>query len=186
MFTSRAEYRLILRQDNADMRLSKIGFDAGLLPKRNYEQFELKRVAVSLELERLEQTRHGVDTLMQILRRPENTYRDLPSKNDLLSAEASQQVEIAVKYAGYISRQEIEVAKFKNMEEKQIPISFDYALVPSLRNEARQKLTKIRPVTVGQASRISGVSPSDIGLILVWLKRGDSKPKIELESETQV
>lgn len=186
MFTSRAEYRLVLRQDNADMRLSKIGFDAGLLPKRNFEQFELKRMAVSLELERLEQTRHGVDTLMQILKRPENTYHDLPSKNDLLSAEASQQVEIAVKYAGYISRQEIEVAKFKNMEEKQIPISFDYALVPSLRNEARQKLTKIRPVTVGQASRISGVSPSDIGLILVWLKRGDSKPKVELESETQV
>ncbi len=186
MFTSRAEYRLVLRQDNADMRLSKIGFDAGLLPKRNYEQFELKRMAVSLELDRLEQTRHGVDTLMQILKRPENTYNDLPSKNDLLSAEASQQVEIAVKYAGYISRQEIEVAKFKNMEEKQIPVSFDYALVPSLRNEARQKLAKIRPVTVGQASRISGVSPSDIGLILVWLKRGDSKPKVELESETQV
>jgi tRNA uridine 5-carboxymethylaminomethyl modification enzyme len=186
MFTSRAEYRLVLRQDNADMRLSKIGFDAGLLPKRNYEQFELKRMAVSLELDRLEQTRHGVDTLMQILKRPENTYNDLPSKNDLLSAEASQQVEIAVKYAGYISRQEIEVAKFKNMEEKQIPISFDYALVPSLRNEARQKLAKIRPVTVGQASRISGVTPSDIGLILVWLKRGDSKPKVEVESETQV
>ena len=186
MFTSRAEYRLVLRQDNADMRLSKIGFETGLLPKRNYEQFELKRMAVSLELERLEQTRHGVDTLMQILRRPENTYRDLPSKNDLLSVEASQQVEIAVKYAGYISRQEIEVAKFKNMEEKQIPISFDYAIVPSLRNEARQKLTKIRPITVGQASRISGVSPSDIGLILVWLKRGDSKPKAQLESETQV
>jgi tRNA uridine 5-carboxymethylaminomethyl modification enzyme len=182
MFTSRAEYRLILRQDNADMRLSQIGFDAGLLPKRNYEQFEIKKMAVNCELERLEQTRHGVDTLMQILRRPENTYDDLPSKNEQLSTEAKQQVEIAVKYAGYISRQEIEVAKFKNMEEKQIPASFDYALVPSLRNEARQKLAKIRPVTVGQAARISGVSPSDIGLILVWLKRGDSKQKLEEEA----
>jgi tRNA uridine 5-carboxymethylaminomethyl modification enzyme len=186
MFTSRAEYRLILRQDNADMRLSQIGFDAGLLPTRNYEQFEIKKMAVNCELERLEQTRHGVDTLMQILRRPENTYDDLPSQNEQLSIEAKQQVEIAVKYAGYISRQEIEVAKFKNMEEKQIPASFDYALVPSLRNEARQKLTKIRPVTVGQAARISGVSPSDIGLILIWLKRGDSKPNLEKATETQV
>jgi tRNA uridine 5-carboxymethylaminomethyl modification enzyme len=186
MFTSRAEYRLILRQDNADMRLSGIGFDAGLLPKHNFEQFELKRMSVNCELERLERTRHGVDTLRQILRRPENTYDDLPSGNEQLSIEVKQQVEIAVKYAGYISRQEIEVAKFKNMEEKQIPASFDYALVPSLRNEARQKLTKIRPVTVGQAARISGVSPSDIGLILVWLKRGDSKQKLEDASETQV
>jgi tRNA uridine 5-carboxymethylaminomethyl modification enzyme len=140
-------------------------------------------MAVNCELERLEQSRYGVDTLMQILRRPENTYDDLPSKNEQLSVEAKQQVEIAVKYAGYISRQEIEVAKFKNMEEKQIPASFDYTLVPSLRNEARQKLTKIRPVTVGQAARISGVSPSDIGLILVWLKRGDSKQKLEETTE---
>jgi tRNA uridine 5-carboxymethylaminomethyl modification enzyme len=186
MFTSRAEYRLILRQDNADMRLSKIGFEVGLLPKRNYEQFELKRMAVNCELERLEQTRIGVDTLMQILRRPENTYDSLSSRNEQLSIEAKQQVEIAVKYAGYISRQEIEVAKFKSMEEKQIPASFDYALVPSLRNEARQKLTKIRPVTVGQAARISGVSPSDIGLILVWLKRGESKLEIDRTPETQV
>lgn len=186
MFTSRAEYRLILRQDNADMRLSQIGFDAGLLPKRNNEQVELKRLAVNCELERLEQIRHGGDTLKQILRRPETTYDSLPSKDERLSAAVKQQVEIAVKYAGYISRQEIEVAKFKNMEEKQIPASFDYALVPSLRNEARQKLTKIRPVTVGQAARISGVSPSDIGLILVWLKRGDSKQKLEEATETQV
>lgn len=186
MFTSRAEYRLILRQDNADMRLSQIGFDAGLLPKRNNEQVELKRLAVNCELERLEQIRHGGDTLKQILRRPETTYDSLPSKDERLSAAVKQQVEIAVKYAGYISRQEIEVAKFKNMEEKQIPASFDYALVPSLRNEARQKLTKIRPVTVGQAARISGVSSSDIGLILVWLKRGDSKQKLEEATETPV
>ena len=177
MFTSRAEYRLVLRQDNADLRLSEIGFNCGLLSKRNYDVFTKKKAEIALELERLEKTRVGPDNLRQILRRPEITYNDLPSKNHQLTNDITQQVEISVKYAGYILRQEIEVAKFKNLEDKQIPNSFDYARVGSLRTEARQKLTKIRPLTVGQASRISGVSPSDISLLLVWLKRGESQPE---------
>ena len=109
--------------------------------------------------------------MMQLLRRPEISYRDLPQRNESLPLEVIQQVEIDVKYAGYIERQQVEVERFKGLEDKCIPTGFDYSLVPSLRSEARQKLTKIRPSTVGQASRISGVSPSDISILLVWLKR---------------
>jgi len=172
MFTSRAEYRLLLRQDNADMRLSEIGHKVGLLPERNYRKFAAKREAIATELARLENTRNGSQTLAQILRRPEVRYDDISYTNSSISEEVIQQVEIAIKYEGYITRQEAEVGKMKAFEEKQIPESFDYADVPSLRNEARQKLAKIRPATLGQASRISGVSPSDIGILMVWLKRG--------------
>ena len=172
MFTSRAEYRLLLRQDNADLRLSALGHELGLLPERNFRRFEAKRNAIEAELTRLEKTRAGSETLLQILRRPEVGYSILPNRNSDLAPEVVEQVEIAVKYAGYIDRQELEVARFKTMEDKQIPQSFDYSTVHSLRTEARQKLIKIRPATVGQASRISGVSPSDIGVLLVWLKRG--------------
>jgi tRNA uridine 5-carboxymethylaminomethyl modification enzyme len=179
MFTSRAEYRLLLRQDNADLRLSEIGHDLGLLPERNFRQFQTKQQSIQKEILRLETTREGAETLTQLLRRPELTYADLPAKNPDLSEEVIQQVEIAVKYAGYIDRQEIEVARFKTLEDKQIPGTFDYDTVHSLRTEARQKLSKIRPATLGQASRISGVSPSDIGILMVWLKRGDSRAKVE-------
>lgn len=174
MFTSRAEYRLLLRQDNADMRLSQIGYDAGLLPVRNHTLFIKKKQAVEEELTRLENTREGKDTLLQLLRRPEMSYTNLPKANVSLPASVQEQVEIIAKYAGYIDRQEAEVTKFKSMEEKQIPSGFDYLKVHSLRTEARQKLTKIKPTTIGQASRISGVSPADISVLLVWLKRGDS------------
>jgi len=98
-------------------------------------------------------------------------YEQLPGTKPPLSSEVAQQVEIAIKYAGYIQRQEAEIAKFRSLEDKQIPPAFDYDRITSLRSEARQKLCRIRPATLGQASRISGVSPSDIGILMVWLKR---------------
>jgi tRNA uridine 5-carboxymethylaminomethyl modification enzyme len=156
------------------MRLSQTGYDIGLLPERNYRIFCQKRDAVAAELNRLATTRVGTDLLETILRRPEVRYGDLPSRNDHLAPEVVEQVEIEVKYEGYIDRQELEVQKFKNLESKQIPEYFDYAQVPSLRSEARLKLQKIRPQTLGQASRISGVSPADIAILMVWLKRGQT------------
>jgi tRNA uridine 5-carboxymethylaminomethyl modification enzyme len=160
-----------LRQDNADSRLSKIGYDIGLLPERNYRKFEAKQQAVDQELHRLRETRCGSETLAQLLRRPEVHYHHLPNPNAFLPQDVIQRVEIEIKYAGYIDRQQAEVEKLRNLEDKKIPDSFNYSAVPSLRTEARQKLMKIRPATLGQALRISGVSPADIGILTVWLKR---------------
>ena len=171
MFTSRAEYRLLLRQDNADMRLSEIGHEIGLLPERNYHKFLAKKQSIENELSRLNKTSYENNFLIKILSRPEISYKDLPSRDESLPDEIVQQVEIAVKYAGYIDRQELEVQKFKKLEDKSIPGTFDFSTVPSLRLEARQKFTKIRPTTIGQAARISGVSPADISILMVWLKR---------------
>ena len=189
MFTSRAEYRLLLRQDNADARLSKIGWEIGLLPERNYECFRVKQSEIDAELARLYSTWSGSECLAQILRRPEISHKDLPQCNRHLPTEVIQQVEILVKYAGYIDRQENEVNKLKSLEHKNIPNDFDYAQVPSLRKEARQKLSSIRPVTLGQASRISGVSPADLSILLVWLKRSaktssNPEPTDSLRPET--
>lgn len=171
MFTSRAEYRLLLRQDNADTRLSQIGYDIGLLPERHYNRFKCKQEKILTELKRLTKSRFGRDTLEQLLRRPEITYQDLPHRDDSLTEEVIQQVEIAVKYAGYIERQEVETNRFKSLEEKEIPDSMDYKAIPGLRTEARLKLDSIRPNTLGQASRISGVSPADISIVMVWMRR---------------
>lgn len=171
MFTSRAEYRLTLRQDNADSRLSRLGYEIGLLPERNYRKFQEKHEAISSELARLEVTRQGSESLLQLLRRPEVSYRGLPMSNPNLPDEVVQQVEITVKYAGYIARQQAEIERFNTLENKGIPPAFDYTAVPSLRTEARQKLSSIRPKTIGQASRISGVSPADISILVVWLKK---------------
>jgi tRNA uridine 5-carboxymethylaminomethyl modification enzyme len=172
MFTSRAEYRLLLRQDNADERLSALGHDVGLLPLRNYTIYSAKRDAVAAELARLHSQRVGKDTLAQLLRRPDVSYEQLPGEKPNLPTDVIQQVEIHLKYSGYIERQETEVAKARDMEDKTIPSWINYDEIPSLRAESRQKLKKIQPRTVGQATRISGVSPSDISILLVWMKRG--------------
>ena len=172
MFTSRAEYRLLLRQDNADLRLSRLGHEVGLLPERNYRLFQAKELAIQEELARLETTRDGSHTLAQLLRRPEMNYEMLPLPKPSLSQEVIQQVEIALKYEGYIDRQHDQVVRFRTLEDKQIPDWLDYDKIQSLRTEARVKLQQIRPATLGQASRISGVSPADVGLLMIWMKRG--------------
>jgi len=140
------------------------------LPKRNFDQFKEKRLLIEGELNRLEHETFENKTLAKLLSRPEIKYKDLPDQNVKLSDEITSQVETIIKYSGYVNRQETEVVRQKKMAEKEIPKGFDYLSVPSLRIEAKQKLTNIRPRTIGQASRISGVSPADISLLLVWLK----------------
>lgn len=171
IFTSRSEFRLLLRHDNADLRLSEIGHEIDLLPDEHFRLFKDRRNKIDQEITRLRKVRIGGETLAQILRRPGIKYNDIPNRDESLSPAARDSVEIEVKYEGYIQRQVIDVERSKNAEEKIIPDDFDYEKVHSLSSEAKQKLSIIRPITLGQAARVSGVSPSDIGLIAVWLKR---------------
>jgi len=180
MFTSRAEYRLMLREDNADLRLSGIGRQLGLVDDSRWETFNRKRDAVARELERLRSTyvsagfrqRHS---LSEVLRRPEVRYADVGDPRT--TADVAAQVEVQVKYEGYIERQRAEVERRRELEALRLPEDLDFASVRGLSIEVQQKLTRYRPETIGQAARISGVTPAAISLLLVHLKRGSRRPE---------
>lgn len=193
MMTSRAEYRLLLRQDNADLRLMKIGHEIGLVDDQTYERLIWKEKAIEDEMERLEKAVVGANekvqrfltehdstplksgsTLAELVRRPELDYFTLAELDDRrpeLPYDVAEQVNINIKYAGYIKRQQQQVAQFKKLENKRLDQDFDYSEVPSLRREAVQKLNLYKPMNIGQASRISGVSPADISVLLVYLEQ---------------
>lgn len=187
MFTSRAEYRLLLRQDNADLRLSQIGWEFGLLSTSDYNRVASNKAAIAAEIRRLITTRHEQQSLAQILRRPDVSYENLPGRDARLAEDVFRQVENAIKYEGYILRQNKEAERMRSIEEKSIPLTIDFSKIPTLRLEARQKLEKVRPATLGQASRISGVSPSDMSALVVWLKRGgvSENPPFTVSEDSQ-
>ena len=193
MMTSRAEYRLLLRQDNADLRLTKKGYEVGLVSKERYEWVCKKEILIKEEIDRVASVRVGANkevqalmesydsiplntgtSLTELIRRPELDYEKLaPIDKDRpnLPHDVKEQVNINIKYDGYISRQIKQVESFKKLEKKKIPVGFDYDEVPSLRIEARQKLKIYNPTSIGQASRISGVSPADISVLLVYMEQ---------------
>ena len=174
MFTSRAEYRLLLRQDNADRRLMKYGYRYGLISEQQWNKLQEKECAITEILTYMDKKTVGPHTLTKILSRPDRTFDSLLTVDDGLrqrqiSNEVKEQVEIEVKYKGYIYRQQIQIEKFKKMEDCKIPQGIDYSKIPELRKESRQKLSQIRPISLGQASRISGVSPADISILMIYL-----------------
>ncbi len=191
MMTSRAEYRLLLRQDNADLRLTDIGYEIGLIDEERYQKFCAKRTAIEQETARLESTIVGANkkiqdflesvnstslktaaSLAELIRRPELDYEKIApidTERSPLPKDVIEQININLKYEGYIKRQMQQVEHFKKLEKRQIPTDIDYDDVKNLRKEARQKLKAVRPESVGQASRISGVSPADISVLLIYL-----------------
>lgn len=195
LLTSRAEFRLILRHDNADLRLTKKGYDLGMISEDRYNRFVAKQEAVELEKKRIEGliikpsdevnellTKLGSKPMAEalkatsVLKRPEMTYNELlgiiPAPDKDLDADVREQVEIQVKYEGYIEKQWQQVERLKKMEQKHIPEDLDYEAIQGLATEARQKLKLVRPLSVGQASRVSGVNPADVSILLVYLEQG--------------
>jgi tRNA uridine 5-carboxymethylaminomethyl modification enzyme len=175
MFTSRAEYRLQLRQDNADIRLTPIGRQVGLVADEQWELFSIRRQQIESEIDRLRKTRNGNGSFAEVLKRPEVTYRSLPIARPDLPEDVQQQVEIQLKYEGYIARDLEQIGRFTKLESKRLPGWIDYDRIQALRFESRQKLNKFRPDSIGQASRISGVTPADIAILLVWLKKASEE-----------
>ena len=193
MMTSRAEYRLLLRQDNADIRLTEIGHEIGLISDERYNKFLDKKKKIEEEIERLKQTNvkpneetnsflkeQGTSEisagmkLSELLKRTEITYKSLEKldKNrPVLDRQIVEEVEIMIKYEGYINLQKKQVEGFKKLEKKLLPEDLDYNTVKGIRLEARQKLNKFKPYSIGQASRISGVSPADISVLLIYLEQ---------------
>jgi tRNA uridine 5-carboxymethylaminomethyl modification enzyme len=208
MMTSRAEYRLLLRQDNADLRLMEIGHDIGLITEEQYQNLLMKEQSIDKETKRLESTNIGASkevqefleengstplktgtTLAELVRRPELNYvmlTEIDKNRPELPWDVVQQVDINIKYDGYIRRQKQQVSQYKKLENKKLDVEFDYGTVKSLRREAIQKLNLYKPMSIGQASRISGVSPADISVLLVYLEQLRYQRSLEKkEEETQ-
>jgi len=170
MFTSRAEHRLTLRQDNAWFRLHGRARDLGIVSAEDLAETAQMQKQIDAEIERLKKKFHGGASLAQILSRPDNHYAGLPGDKPELPPEVVEQVEVLITYEGYIKREQGRIVDFQTLEKQRIPADFDYDIITALRFESREKLKKIRPETLGQASRISGVNPADISILSVWLK----------------
>jgi tRNA uridine 5-carboxymethylaminomethyl modification enzyme len=223
MFTSRAEYRLILREDNADLRLLPLGYELGLISREQHEEFLDRQAKIKSEIVRLKKTfvydagfqlpeKNGNGSsgaahlemgasvvqngnsnsngnsakkasLFNLLRRPWVSWSRVAEADPTCAAlppTIAAKVEVEVKYSGYVERQKVEIERFQKMEEVPVPFDFDYSSISGLKMEAREKLAKIRPTTLGQASRISGITPSDVSILSIFLKkhRGQRKPEV--------